>query len=163
MSSSVAAAWQDKETFVTLVKHILDAARGRLAVLSEKALVPDAAQILANRNTPLVVVCDKEGIAVGVLSRTDIIKLLASAGTAVCDRNAGAVMTKSIVSCRVEHPLQQVWKIMNARSLRCVPILDRVGRPQGVVHGLDLVRALLDEETHEEELLRDYVMGVGYQ
>jgi len=148
---------------VALVKHILDAARGRLAVLSEKALVPDAAQILANANTPLVVVCDKEGIAVGVVSRTDIIKLLASAGTAACDTNAGAIMTKRIVSCHVDQPLQQVWTVLSARSLRCAPILDEVGRPQGIVHGHDLVRALLDEETHEEELLRDYVMGVGYQ
>jgi CBS domain-containing protein len=132
-------------------------------VLSEKALVPDAAQILANANTPLVVVCDKEGIAVGVVSRTDIIKLLASAGTAACDMNAGAIMTKRIVSCHVDQPLQQVWAVLSARSLRCAPILDEVGRAQGIVHGHDLVRALLDEETHEEELLRDYVMGVGYQ
>ena len=148
---------------MALVKHILDAARGRLAVLSERALVPDAAQILANPNTPLVVVCDKEGIAVGVMSRTDIIKLLASAGTAACVTNAGAIMTKRIVSFHLEQPLQEVWTVLSARSLRCAPILDTVGRPQGVVHGLDLVRALLDEETHEEELLRDYVMGVGYQ
>jgi CBS domain-containing protein len=148
---------------VGLVKHILEAARGRLAVLSETALVPDAAQILANPNTPLVVVCDKDGIAVGVMSRTDIIKLLASAGTAACVMNAGAIMTKCIVSFQLDQPLQEVWTVLSARSLRCAPILDEVGRPQGVVHGLDLVRALLDEETHEEELLRDYVMGVGYQ
>jgi len=148
---------------VALVKHILEAARGRLAVLSETALVPDAAQILANPNTPLVVVCNQEGIAVGVMSRTDIIKLLASAGTAACDTKAGAIMTKRMVSCHLDQPLREAWMVLSARSLRCAPILDEVGHPQGVVHGLDLVRALLDEEAHEEELLRDYVMGVGYQ
>jgi len=148
---------------VTLVKHILAAARERLAVVSENALVPDAAQILANPKTPLVVVCDKEGIAIGVISRTDIIKLLASAGTAACAMNAGAIMTRLIVSCDVDQPLQHVWSALSARSLRCAPVLDTVGRPHGVVHGQDLVRALLDEETHEEDLLRDYVMGVGYQ
>jgi CBS domain-containing protein len=148
---------------VTLVKHILEPARGRLVVLSEKALVPDAAQILVNPNTPLVVVCDQEGIAVGVISRTDIIKLLARAGPEACATNAGAIMTKTLVSCRVEHPLQQVWTDLNAQSLRCAPILDDEGRPLGVVHARDIARALLDEETHEEELLRDYVMGIGYQ
>ena len=143
---------------MALVKHILDAARGRLVVLSEQALVPVAAQILVNPNTPLVVVCDQEGIAVGVISRTDIIKLLARFSS-----RAGAIMTKAIVSCRVEQPLQQVWTILNARSLRCAPILDAEGRPLGVVHAREIARALLDEETHEEELLRDYVMGIGYQ
>ena len=138
-------------------------ADGVVGFWASKALVPDPAQILANANTPLVVVCDKEAIAVGVMSRTDIIKLLASAGTAACDTTAGAIMTKNIVSCHVEQPLQQVWTVLSARSLRCAPILAEVGRPQGVVHGLDLVRALLEEETHEEELLCNYVMGVGYQ
>ncbi len=148
---------------MVLVQHILDAARTRLAVLNREALVPDAAKILVNPDTPLVVVCDREGIAVGVMSRTDIIKLLACAVTDVLETNAGAIMTKSVVSCRVDQPLQQVWAIMNARSLRCAPVLDNVGRPRGVVHARDIARALLDEEAHEEELLRDYVLGIGYQ
>jgi CBS domain-containing protein len=152
-----------RKTFVVLVWHILDAARKRLAVLSHEALVPDAAKILANPDTPLVVVCDRDSIAVGVMSRTDIIKLLARAGTEACDTSAGTIMTKSFFSCHVDQSLQQVWTIMNTRSLRCAPILDNEGRPQGVVHARDIARALLDEATHEEELLRDYVLGIGYQ
>ena len=148
---------------MTLVKHILEAARGRLVVLSEKALAPDAARILVNPNTRLVVVCDQEGIAVGVISQTDIIKLLARAGKEACETNAGAIMTRAMVSCPVEQPLQQVWTTLNARSLRCAPILDDAGRPLGIVHARDIARALIDEEMHEEELLRDYVMGIGYQ
>lgn len=146
-----------------LVWHILDAARTRLAVLSEEALVPEAAKILANPNTPLVVVCDKDGMAVGVISRTDIIKLLAQAGAEACNTNASTVMTRYVVSCHVDQPLQAVWTTVNSRSLRCAPILDNEGRPQGVVHARDIARALLDEETHQEELLRDYIMGIGYQ
>jgi len=148
---------------VALVWHILDAARKRLAVLSEEALLPDAAKILANPATPLVVVCDTNEIAVGVMSRTDIIQLLARVGTEACNTKAGAIMTRAVVSCHVDQPLQQVWTTMNARSLRCAPILDNEGRPQGIVHARDIARALLDEETHEEELLRDYIMGIGYQ
>lgn len=146
-----------------LVKHILEAARLRLAVLRRDALVPEAAGILQNPETPLVVICDTQGVAVGVMSRTDIIRLLACAVTDVMETNAGAIMSKAIVSCHVDQPLQQVWAILNARALRCVPILDSEGRPQGIVHARDIARALLDEESHEEELLRDYVMGIGYQ
>ena len=148
---------------MVLVWHILDPARKRLAVLSQEALVPDAARILADANTPLVVVCDRDGIGLGVISRSDIIRLLAHAGPGACNTTAGAVMTKSVVSCHVDQPLQEVWTSMNVRSLRCAPILDKDGRPQGVVHARDIARALLDEETHEEELLRDYIMGIGYQ
>ena len=57
-----------------LVKHILEAAQKRLAVLSREASLFDAARILANRDTPLVVVCDSDGIAVGVISSSHVIK-----------------------------------------------------------------------------------------
>jgi len=146
-----------------LVQHILEDARRRLAVLSREALVCDAADILVNPNTPLAVVCDSGGIAVGVISMTDIVKVLAAARGDAHKMNAGAIMTSPVLSCHVDQALQQVWATMNARSLRCVPILDASGRPQGVARARDLARALLDEVTEEEGLLRDYVMGVGYQ
>jgi CBS domain-containing protein len=147
---------------VILVHHILEAARRRLAMLSREASVCDAAAILANPHTPLVVVCDGD-VAVGVISRADIIKLLAREGSNVFGLNTGAVMTAPVLSCRVDETLQRVWEILNARSFRCAPVLDNDGRLQGVVHSRDLARALLDEVTHEEELLRDYVLGIGYQ
>jgi CBS domain-containing protein len=146
-----------------LVQHILEDARRRLAVLSQEALVSEAAEILTNPNTPIAVVCDREGIAVGVVSRIDIVKALACAGVDAHKMNLGAIMTSPILSCHVDQALQGVWATINARSLRCVPILDDSGRPQGVVHARDLARALLDEVTQEEVLLRDYVLGVGYQ
>jgi CBS domain-containing protein len=146
-----------------LVQHVLENARRRLAVLSQKALVSEAAEILTNPNTPLVVVCDSDGITVGVLSRTDIIKVLAGARVDAVKMNTGAIMTNPVLSCHVDQTLQRVWANMNARSLRCVPILDDSGRPHGVVHARDLVCALLEEVKEEEALLRDYVLGVGYQ
>jgi len=65
---------------MALVKHILEAARKRLAVLSREASLIDAARILANRDTPLIVVCDGDGIAVGVISTSHVVNALATAG-----------------------------------------------------------------------------------
>jgi CBS domain-containing protein len=149
--------------FVILVKHILDAAQKRLAALTREASIFDAAQILANRDTPLVVVCDNDGIAVGVISSSHVIKLLATAGADALGFNAGAIMTKPVLSCHVDETLQQVWAVMNSLTLPCAPILDNDGRAQGVLHARDVAIALLDEVNYEEVLLRDYVMGVGYQ
>ena len=146
-----------------LIKHILEAAQKRLVVLSQEASLFDAARILANRDTPLVVVCDGDGIAVGVISSSHVINVLATAGVDALGFNAGAIMTKPVLSCHVDETLQQVWGVMNSRTLPCAPILDDGGRAQGVVHARDVAVALLDEVNYEEVLLRDYVMGVGYQ
>jgi CBS domain-containing protein len=146
-----------------LVQHILENARRRLAVLSREASACDAAEILANANTPLVVVCDGDGIAVGVVSRTDIVKLFSCARGDAFNANAEAIMTTSVHSCHVDQTLQSVWATMSARCLRCAPVLDNSRRPQGIVHARDIARALLDEVTNEEVLLRNYVLGIGYQ
>jgi CBS domain-containing protein len=147
---------------MALVQHILENARKRLVVLSREAPLCEAAEILANPATALIVVCDGEGIAVGVVSRTDIIKALAAKADAT-KTSIGAVMTNSVLSCHVDQTLQLVWEAMNTRSLRSLPVLDDSGRPHGVVHARDLARALLEEVNEEEVLLRDYVLGIGYQ
>jgi len=146
-----------------VVKHILDAAQKRLAVLSREASLFDAARILENRDTPLIVVCDSDGIAVGVIATSHVVKVLATAGADALGFNAGAIMTKPLLSCHVNEELQQVWAVMNSRTLPCAPILGDDGRAQGVLHARDLAIALLDEVNYEELLLRNYVMGVGYQ
>ena len=91
-----------------LVKHILEAARKRLMVLSREASLFDAARILANRDTPLVVVCESDGIAVGVISTSHVVNVLATAGVDSLGFNAGAIMTKPLLSCHVDETLQQV-------------------------------------------------------
>jgi CBS domain-containing protein len=146
-----------------LVKHILGAARKRLAILSRTAAFCDVAETLMNPETPLGVVCDGDGVAVGVISRTDVIRALASARREAFGMCADAMMTRCFLSCRVLEPLQEVWETMSTRSLRSLPVLDNEGRPQGVVHARDIAGALLDEVTSEEILLRDYVLGIGYQ
>jgi CBS domain-containing protein len=148
---------------MNLVRHILDDARKRLAVLSRDSLVLEAAEILANPEMPIVVVCDSEGITVGVVSRGDIVRVLACAKGDAHKMTTSATMTTAVLSCHVDQTLRQVWESMNARSLRAVPIFDGSGRPQGVVHARDLARALLDEMNEEELSLRDYVLGIGYQ
>ena len=148
---------------IILVKHILEAARKRLAVLSPEASLFEAARILANRDTPLVIVCDSDGVAVGVISSYHVINVLATAGVDALYFNAGAIMTKPVLSCRVDEDLQQIWAVMNSRTLPCAPIVDDGGRAQGVLHARDVAIALIDEVNYDDILLRDYVMGVGYQ
>ena len=148
---------------MVLVQHILQAARSRLAVLTREASLFDAAAVLANRSTPLAVVCDSEGFAVGVISRDDIVTVLATARAAALEMNAGAIMSDPVLTCHLDETLERVWADMNAHSLRCVPLLDDVGRPLGIVHAHDAARAVLDEVAYEEALLRDYVLGIGYQ
>jgi CBS domain-containing protein len=110
------------------VKNVLEAAQRRLATVSREASLVDAAQVLANPNTPLAVVCDSDGMAVGVIAPGHIVKALASAGAHACGFSAGTIMSKPVLTCHVDDTLQQVWAVMNSRTLQCAPILDSDGR-----------------------------------
>ena len=107
--------------------------------------------------------CDTQGLAIWVISRIDVIAWLVRAGGGALDTCAQEIMTQPVFSCQVSQTLQAVWEAMSARGLRSVPVLDDSRRPQGVLHARDVVRSLLDEVTRKEVLLRDYVLGVGYQ
>lgn len=148
---------------MNLVQHILEDAQRRLAVLRLDASIRDIAGILANPVTPLVVVCDSAGVALGVVSGMDIVSALSRDGNEAVNANAAALMTQPISSCAPDQTLQSLWEAMGAGCVRCIPVLDKEGRPLGIVHARDVARALLDEVTHEELLLRDYVLGIGYQ
>lgn len=53
--------------------------------------------------------------------------------------------------------------MMAERGFVHVPVVDLHSKPLGVVNARDALRVLLSEEQYEETLLRNYVMGVGYQ
>ena len=59
--------------------------------------------------------------------------------------------------------LSEVLAMMHDRGLIHVPVVDAGNKPVGVINARDGLRALLAAGNHEEALLRNYVLGVGYQ
>jgi CBS domain-containing protein len=53
--------------------------------------------------------------------------------------------------------------MMKERKLLHVPIVSEDFRPLGVINARDALLVLLEGAEHEEALLRDYVMGIGYR
>ena len=146
-----------------LVGHILEDAARRLAVISQDASFCEAAQMLANSSTPLVIVCGGDGTAVGVVAGMDVVRTLSRLSAGALTQRVGEIMTTDIHSCHVDQTLQSLWAAMGERAFRCTPVLDNARKPLGIVHARDIARALLNEVESEEVLLRDYVLGVGYQ
>ena len=72
-------------------------------------------------------------------------------------------MTREVISCRADQPLQDIWSIMKQKSLQRIPVVDQSNRPIGIIYARDALQNLLGEMKDEEGLLRDYVMNVGYQ
>ena len=114
------ASWRSRNTLMMLVEHLLEGARKRLATLSR-------GRCLRSRRSPHELRhasrhdVDGEGIALGLISRTDVVRVLVGATADALNASAEAMISSVCSSCHAEQPLEEVWKIMSARSLRCAP------------------------------------------
>jgi CBS domain-containing protein len=150
-------------TNTKLVSSIDAVARSRLETIGLGASLADVAKRLSDTQIALVVVCDSEETMVGVITETDIVRQVGRRGERACTTAAADVMTRNVTSCRPTDSLLDVLSMMEKRGLIHVPVIDERSRPSGVVNARDALRALMAEEEYEASLLRDYVMGIGYQ
>lgn len=135
----------------------------RIAVtLDEDAALVEAAERLSDPETNLVIVRDRDGVMQGVVSKTDVVNRIRQCASTDCTRPVASAMTREIVFCRSGATIREAWNMMKERRLKHVPVADADGRPIGMLNAGAVMQVLLEETEQEEELLRDYVMCVGY-
>ncbi len=144
------------------VGGLLPAARSRLVTLVDSAPLIEAAKLLHQAGTDLVVVCRSDGVLAGVITKTDVVGQISRCQGSSCTTSLASVMRPDAVVCRHGDLLEDVWSTMKARGLKNVPVLDEASRPVGVLNARDVLQALLQEAENQESFLRDYVMTVGY-
>ena len=143
------------------IDELKETTTARLRTLETGATVRIAATALSDRDAGLVVVCGDAGEAAGVVSKSDLVRHLALAGSA--EASAAGLMTRGFVSCRPEDDVRAVWQRMTARGLQNVPVLGAKARPLGVLDIRDAMRAILSADELEEQALANYIAGVGYR
>lgn len=145
------------------VENILQIAQQQLLLIQDNAPLVDAARLLNDRHHTLVVVCDEIGKMAGVITKTDIVSRISHCTGCNCIEAAANVMTRDAVSCHPDDWLHDVWSALRENNLKNIPVVNQDSKPVGVLNAKDVFQVLLEDVQHEEELLRDYVMGVGYR
>ena len=133
----------------------------RLAVINVNATVQAAALSLSRPGIGLVVVCNGNGGAEGVLSKSDLVRHLVRPASSVPP--VSALMSRQVVSCTPEDDLHEVWQTMAAINLQNMPVVDIGARPIGILDIRDAMKVLFEREEIQEQILSDYVAGVGYR
>ena len=144
-----------------LIEKLLPKARARMQCIEVGAALLQAARLL-DGDRDMLLVRDAEGLLVGVLTKTDVVRQTGRCAGASCTAPVVEAMTREIVTARAGDWLHEVWEVMKARGFKNIPIIDDAGRPMGVLNARDALQVLLGEVRHEEKLLRDYVMSVGF-
>src|SRR5262245_35547457 len=103
----------------------------RLVTIGGEATLRAAALSFSAPHIGLVVVCDGNGGAAGVLSKSDLVRHLANAGSA--QAAAATLMSQPIVYCTRDDDVHSVWQTMTTHGLQNVPVLGIDRKPLGIL------------------------------
>jgi predicted transcriptional regulator len=140
---------------------MLPVARTRLVTIGDYISLIEAAHLLLDGHTDVLVVRGGDGLLAGIIPKTDVVRQIRLCQGSACTMAASSVMTRTVVHCQPNDVSQDVCSIMKDRGLKNLPILDRGSRPIGVLNARDALEALR-EEVEYEVLPRDCVMCVGW-
>ncbi len=115
-------------------------------------LVADVAQLMLDEDIgPIPIVDDQNSKKlVGIVTDRDLaIKVVAEGRDSKSTRVAD-VMTRSVVTCRADDPLQNALDAMAEHQLRRIPVVDKDDRIVGIIAQADVATRLNEPETTAE-------------
>jgi CBS domain-containing protein len=137
------------------VSAILQRKGSKVTTINPEATVGEAARLMTDRDIGALVVSDKWGKVVGIISERDVARGAGREGGHVLDRPVSALMVHPVLSCRPEDDVKHAMTVMTLHKVRHLPVM--VGAElRGMVSVGDLVKYRLDEIETEVGVLRDY-------
>jgi CBS domain-containing protein len=140
------------------VDTVLKAKGHEVATVNPTATLATVAQRLRLEGIGALVVVDESNV-VGMISERDVVHAFAADRAEAAEIKVADVMTRNIVTCRLEDSLTRVLGLMTRHRVRHLPVLE-AGRLAGLISIGDAVKHRLDELEMEAAVLRDaYIAG----
>jgi CBS domain-containing protein len=111
---------------------------------------------LVSKGIGALVVCEKDGHIVGIISERDIVRVLAVNGAAMLEQPVSAHMTKDVVTCTERDTVNRLMEEMTSHRFRHLPVVDG-GKLVGIVSIGDVVKLRLAVVEMEAASMRDYI------
>jgi CBS domain-containing protein len=154
---SVSASGGGKENRVT-VRAILKGKGAAVVTAVPGETLHRIAQLIAEYRIGAVLILDKEGRPVGIVSERDIVNAMAASGAAALALTAADAMSRSLMTCKPSDTADEILTVMTHSRVRHLPVMED-GQMIGIVSIGDVVKRKLDDAAAEVGLLRDYVMA----
>ncbi|HZY45884.1 MAG TPA: CBS domain-containing protein [Anaerolineae bacterium] len=126
------------------IGNILATKGSRVITIHPEQSLKEAIALLTQHQIGALVVVDKAGKPVGILTERDIVHAADRSGEAMLKHAVKDVMTKNVVIATPHDELQSVLKTMSDRRFRHMPVMDE-GQLAGIISIGDVVKAQLDE------------------
>jgi CBS domain-containing protein len=139
-----------------LADQILDDKGRDVATVAPDASVADAIAALAHHNVgALVVSADRETVE-GIISERDIVRRLATDGTAAMQSPVRDLMKAEVATCDGRADTEKIMAIMTEGRFRHMPVVED-DRLCGIISIGDVVKVRIDELATEKDQLVGYI------
>lgn len=147
-----------------LVRHLLvrkeRAARNSLSLKVRRSdSLKHLVAILTKFKVGAVVVVEDTGELCGIVSERDLIKELAERDGSIHGRKVEDIMTKDVTTADSDDDIQSIMEKMTEGHFRHVPVTDE-REIKGIISIRDVVEAVLFDLEHENQTLKEYVLGL---
>lgn len=140
------------------VSDILAQKGGLVFTVSPGTTLSQISRQLSTRRIGAVLVVDRLDQVVGIVSERDVVHALAVHGTAAHELAAAQIMTRDVITCDPDDPIERVMQMMTRGRFRHLPVV-RSGELLGLVSIGDVVKLRLEETSHEAEALKAYIVA----
>jgi CBS domain-containing protein len=133
--------------------------KGRSVVTVAPETKAAAAVDLLQRHQIGALVVSRDGKTVdGVVSERDIVHALADYAGKALDLDVAQLMSRPVVTCKLDDTVADLMALMTARRIRHLPVLER-GILAGIISIGDVVKNRLDEVESEASSMREFITG----
>ncbi len=141
-------------TVAAILKH-----KGyQVSTVDPTALVPEIAQVLAEKRIGAVLVVDSAEQMLGIVSERDIVRSLAANGVHTMEMTAGQLMTRAVQVAHPDTTVDQAMQFMTKGRFRHLPVMDH-DTLIGLISIGDVVKARIMHQDTVVESLTAYVAG----
>ncbi|KAK4796094.1 hypothetical protein SAY86_028420 [Trapa natans] len=126
--------------------------------------VRDAVKSMAQNNVGSLVVLkpEQQQVIAGIITERDYMRKIVGQGRSSEYTKVGEVMTdeKQLITVSSDTNILQAMQLMADNQIRHVPVID--GKIVGMISMVDVVRAVVEQQSGEVKRLNDFIKGEYY-
>ncbi|MEI6609662.1 MAG: CBS domain-containing protein [Deltaproteobacteria bacterium] len=142
------------------VSDILKSKAKQLWTILPEASVMDALKLMAEKEIGALMVVDKKGKVVGIMTERDYARKIALKGKQSVDTSIKEIMTPfdKMYTVKSDTPIDDCMVLMTGKHIRHVPIFD-AGKFVGLISIGDVVKSTISQKDTLINQLSDYIGG----
>ncbi len=139
------------------VQQLLNSKNVELFQVGPQESVLRAIEIMATKHVGALVVMDK-GALLGVISERDYARKVVLMHRASHDTPVADIMSAPVITVTPDDSVRHCMEIMTDKRIRHLPVV-KEGRVVGILSIGDLVKAVIEDQSHQIAELQKYIAG----